>query len=756
MKNKSTTILIVILLLTSILGGRVSSAHAQAVTPPPAGENILTGSPETDLNDVTWNMLNISETTLTGPYDSFYFAIGLPADWKISTGAKLILDKSIAVSTGIILPATPGVTTTTTGSVGGGTLTITFNNTTLAVLPLEKLGESQMVVDIPLSAFTTNRTDGRHVIGFILNAGFSCNTYEQVSVILRNSSFFKLPHETVEPNTGLVNFPRPIFMNSFVPDFALLVLPDAPTTAELQAALSVSAGLGNLTNASTQFNLDMTTLGKLTSEQKAGNNLIFVGNAASVDKLGTLNLPLPAVNGKFDFSGEDPNTVGSVQMVVSPWNKSHVVMVVSGNTDEGTVKAGQAVSSGVFRANKFPNLALVQNVDAKVIQPALPTDLTLADLGYEAYLFENRGISTASYNFYIPPGWMLDANASFEMVYGHSALLAYERSGITVLVNGKPVGSARLSETTAANATNTLSINLPASAVISGTNRLDIRANLIPHDDCTPPNMRGMWINIWPESTLHLPIIKAIANPVPLLGLASYPAPFSFYSMLENTAFVLPANDAEAWKSSMQIANYLGSVTNGTLSAPNAFFGNAMPEQERSKYNLIIIGQPKQLAIISELHDSMPVPFAADTNTSQNEKFQVTYIIPSDSPMGYVEMFASPWNQDNVVLAVLGNSPNGLRWASTSMIDPALRSRLAGNFAVINGTQVLTSDTQINPTVQTGTGEQASVISPTPAPDENTALMGRPAWLYPVFGILFFFILAIIVFKVWSGSRRRK
>lgn len=755
MKNKRTALLMFILVFTGLFGGVALPAHAQTITPPADG-SVLTASPDTDPTDVTWQMLNISETTLTGPYDSFYFAIGLPADWKIASGARLVLNKAIAVSTGITLAATPGVTGAANTTVGGGTLTITFNNTTLAVLPLSSLGESQQVVDIPISAFATNRTDGRHVIGFILNAGFSCNTFEQVSVILRNTSFFKLPHETVDPVTDLVNFPRPIFMNSFVPDSALLVLPDAPTVAELQSALSVSAGLGNLTNASTQFSLDMTTLGKLTAEQKAANHIIFVGNASSVEKLGALNLPLPLSGGKFDFTGEDPRTVGSVQMVVSPWSRSHVVMVVSGNEDEGTIKAGQAVSSGVFRANTSPNLALVQSVDAQIVQPALPTDVTLADLGYEAHLFENRGISTTSYNFYIPPGWMLDANASFEMIYGHSALLAYERSGITVLVNGKPVGSARLSEATAANATNSLLINLPASAVISGVNRLDIRANLIPHDDCTPPNMRGMWINIWPESKLHLPIIKAAVNPIPLMGLASYPAPFSFYSMLENTAFVLPKNDVESWKSALKIANYLGGVTGGTLYAPVAYFGDAMPEQERSKYNIIIIGQPKQLSIVSELRDSMPVPFAADSNTSQNEKFQVTYIISPDSPMGYVEMFASPWNAENVVLAVLGNSSNGLGWASNSIIDTTLRSKLAGNFAVINGTQVLTSDTQINPTINSGTGLQVVIATATGTPDQTANVVERPAWIYPAFGVLLFFILAIIVLKVWSGARRRK
>ena len=45
-----------------------------------------------------------------------------------------------------------------------------------------------------------------------------------------------------------------------------------------------------------------------------------------------------------------------------------------------------------------------------------------------------------------------------------------------------------------------------------------------------------------------------------------------------------------------------------------------------------------------------------------------------------------------MILAVLGSQPVGVSSAAAALVDPILRTRLAGNFASINGTQIITSD----------------------------------------------------------------
>ena len=345
-------------LCMSLLTGLVIPTQAQSAAPVFASRPALiqsAGALLTDTNVVTLADLGLSEIHLTGPYDSSYFAFGMPADWKLTSGTAITLYLTVALTMGVQGQQTMGQNYTPTA--GGGSLTVSINDTTLAVMPLEQLGDTQTTIGIPLSAFTSSRADGRSIVGLVLDARYSCLVFEQMNVIIRTSSSLTLPHDMTQPSTDLVNFPRPIYQNSFVADSALLVIPDKPSAAELQAALTVAAGLGNLSQ--NNLALDLTTFGKLTPTQTADNHIILIGKAGSLPVLQQLQLPLPVNGGQFQLEAGGQGD-GLIEMINSPWSASHNVLVVSGNTDQGTIKAAQALTTGVIRPNRAPNLAVVQ------------------------------------------------------------------------------------------------------------------------------------------------------------------------------------------------------------------------------------------------------------------------------------------------------------------------------------------------------------------------------------------------------------
>ena len=192
----------------------------------------------------------------------------------------------------------------------------------------------------------------------------------------------------VPPDTNLVNFPRPILQNSFISDSALLVIADKPTAAEMKAALIVSAGLNSLSTSSVTLGLTTTSL--LTEEEMKAGNIIFIGNAASLPVLQKLKLPMPIKNNVFENTGGNQDD-GVIQLINSPWNNSYVVLVASGSTDVGTVKAAQAISTGVIQPNKTSNLAVIDKVDLKEVMSSQVVDRTLTEMGYDATLFQRRG-----------------------------------------------------------------------------------------------------------------------------------------------------------------------------------------------------------------------------------------------------------------------------------------------------------------------------------------------------------------------------
>jgi hypothetical protein len=708
---------------------------------------------ELDIENVTFEQLGQSEISLFGPFDGDSFSFMLPADWKITAGAQLNLSFGISFNT--VVANQPDFVRT-----GSGTLTVFLNGNVLDAIPLYEVGEHEVQIAIPIEDFEPFRDDDRMELRFNLDDRVSCYDIfdnSHISVFIHEKSYFFLPHDFMKPDTRLENFPRPIYQDSFVEDTALMVIPDQPTAAEMQAIMTVATGLGSL--SSNALLLDLTTLSKITSDQAASNHLIYIGNAESLRVLETLDLPQPIINGQHQiFEGSQDD--GVIQMINSPYSNAHAILVVSGNTDQGTVKAAQALSTGVFFTTLSPNLSIIEEVQPVPVLASFPEDQTFEELGLEDRLFRNRGLDNFPFEFYIPPGYTVAFDAYIELVFAHSALMSYDSSGLSVSLNRRPIGSVRMSDSTAASSFNQVQISIPPTAVVPGYNLIEVRSNLVPIDYCTPPGFQGVWINLWNESNLHLPLTISPATSMENLDLAAFPDPYVADPTLGDTAFILSKDDLESWRAAVQIAAYMGANSRGPLTTITAFYGDDTLESVREKYNLITIGTPSQMPFVGEFNSALPVPFAEGSDTvPMGDNFQVTFRIPTDSPLGYVETMASPWNSNQAMLAILGNQPQGLMWAATSFIDPDLRSELAGNFAVINDRQILTADTRLSSQITTGPlGEEDIIVVP-PIDDTTPPMAEPPEWILPaIIGLVSVIALIIVVALIrrWITSTARR
>jgi hypothetical protein len=684
--------------------------------------------------EITLASLGETGILLKGPYDASSVTFGLPAEWKLAQGAQIILNTTTSFN---VNPEGNA------GAINGGTLTVSMNRNTLAILPLNSIGNLEFTLDVRSDYLVSQRNDGRMELRFELNSGISCTANQHMNVIINPGTKISLPYEEVRPSTDLINFPRPIYQASINPDFALIVVSDGPTAAELQSAITVASGFGNLTAG--KLGLDLITSSQLTPDLQANNHIIFVGNAASIQQLEILPLALPVVSGKFSLTG-DSSDDGVIQMIDSPWSVRKVVMVVSGNTDAGTLKAARAVSTGILRSNTSPNLSIVENVQETLAASPLISEQTFADMGYDRRQLSNRGIDSAIYNFYIPPGNTVAAEAYLDLSFGHSALLNYDLSGIVVLLNDQPVGSIRFTDITASQAINRVQINIPSFAVLPGNNRLEVRSNLEPIDTCSNPNLRGLWVTIWPDSRLHLPFSPVQLSALSALDLTFYPAPMVLDPTLSGTALILQKDNFQAWQAALDIATFMGDQSNGPISTLSVFFDDQVAGVNLDQYDLIVIGEPSQLDLMEQLNAHLPVQFEKGTNDiSNSSSLQVTYRIPPDVPIGYIELFPSPWNKDKVVITALGNTPQGIAWAASALGYQPSRGQLSGNFAIINDTQVQSIDTRIDTFVEDGAIDAGlPTAEPTPANTDLTApASARQIWILPALVVA---ILLIIIF----------
>src|SRR5512139_668793 len=181
--------------------------------------------------------------------------------------------------------------------------------------------------------------------------------------------------------------PRPIFQRgSIFPVNVVAVVPDAPSAGELQAAMTVASSFGRMSGG--EVPISLVTQSGLTPEMRTESQLIFVGKSSSLSLLQGATLPSPLQGKAFATPGMETDD-GLLQMAVSPWNTGRAILVVSGNSDAGVIKAAQALSTTNIQTVGDRSLALIADVTPTTAtgQPntTLPQELSsFRDLGYDA------------------------------------------------------------------------------------------------------------------------------------------------------------------------------------------------------------------------------------------------------------------------------------------------------------------------------------------------------------------------------------
>jgi hypothetical protein len=221
----------------------------------------------------------------------------------------------------------------------------------------------------------------------------------------------------------------------------------------------------------------------------------------------------------------------------------------------------------------------------------------------------------------------------------------------------------------------------------------------------------------------------------------------------------LPKNDPSAWNTAAKIALQLGRQSAGALFNMAVAFDGEIPDDIRNNRDLIVVGLPAQTQLISELNDSLPAKFEKGSNVAVIQGQQVSYRFPTDSNLGYLELLNSPWNADRVILTVVGSTAAGVEQAGNALTDTVLRSRLKGNFVLVNGETLSVADTR------TGLGlasvgdaanvsPQQPVVSGTPAAQPPSTIFATDqGWIPLVVGGLG--VLIIVVLIIAALTRRR-
>ncbi len=739
-----------------------ATAFAQTGVQPtttPTAEVVTAASGE---NIYAFRDLGYSDQILNGPYDYLRYRFSLPNTWVLN-GATVVQLKIKTVMTSASLSDTALANAT------GATLDISFNSKWVTTLVLDWIGERTVAVPIP--AENLSSATGQYSLSIYLDAGIDCNFEHQTTVVISADSSLDLQHNTVDQTVDLAQFPRPLYQpNSLVlktdstaaqtVPSAVVVTPDNPTAGELQAALTVSAGLAHLTGG--KLPVQTTPVSALSDAQRAQSHLIFVGKGPGFESLNSAALPAAFDGAKFNAPGAQPED-GVIQAAVSPWNPMNILMVVSGETDAGLIKAAQALSTGTIQAGSRSDLAVVSQISPDPKIETVPTDRTLADLGYASIQMGGSRYNPVDYldvSFYVPGGQNVDGEAYVDVLFTNSSLLNMDQSGLSVLLNGHSIGGIGYTKESAEKVTSQRVI-IPNFLLLPGMNVLTIEANNHPLTYCSDLMYENAWTTVFDQTLIHLPLLPAAGQAVNYATLANISAALTSAPNLDTLAFVVAPGSSAAIDAANRVAYRLGAAMNGDMVEFSAAFADQVSDDLRQGHDLVLVGESSQIPLIADLADRLPAPFAEGSNMAQESIFRVTYRLPEGTSIGYLELVDSPWESGRNVLAVLGTTDAGLLDSANALSVSELSSNLAGNFAVVRGAQILTSDTRLG----VGTGNLSATLVPgTPletqvpanaAPTATVPLANQTGWILPVVGILSGAILVIVVIALISSRKNR-
>ncbi len=436
-------------------------------------------------------------------------------------------------------------------------------------------------------------------------------------------------------------------------------------------------------------------------------------------------------------------------MVASPWNSSKVLLVVGGNSPPAVVKSALALSTGDIVTSADPSLAVVAEVRATTPPATIAVDQTLAGLGFQIQTLDRLGENTAEINFFIPPQLTAGTDAYLDLAFNHSTALDYADSQLVVELNGTPLRSIRLNDGTADLSTTRLL--LPRSALRAGNNQLMVRANLVPSESGSQGGDSQLWLTIWPESLLHLPLTPAPARDAAAFELGEFPALFTHSPSLSDVAFVLAPNDVAGWRVALALAAQLGAATDGGVVDLAVAYGNAVPDAVRAERDLIVIGRASALPLIAELGPALPAPFEANSDIVAQEHTRVAFRVAPGTSLGYLQTLAAPWNRERAILAILGTTDEGIEWAGKALLVPRLREQLGGSFSLVSGEQIIPDATPDGaPSLTGGLNVAAPALDAAPAPQQR-----QFAWVLPLFALSLLLMLFVLGFVAISSLRRR-
>lgn len=666
MKQKSFQLLAVLAALALVVFTPVQAAAA--ALPPAQAES---ASFILKLADLDFS----GSLNLAGPYQKVTAAFALPADWSLS--APLQVDLRYRSDFQSLMQAFSGAPSTENVAGIKGVLSIYLNETLISAVEVDTSANNTLSFEVDPQLVAPYPAQNQLQISW--DAAAACAYGVTSGLYLDPDSTLQFSYTTQTVDLSLRDFPQPFYsMDTLQMHAVTLLVPADPDENILSALLAVAAGLGRHSRGALKFNI--MTSDQVSPAELADAHLILIGSLGTWRSyLAGSGLAADALQVPADAETED----GLLVLQPSPWNPSRALLLVSGQTEIGYLKAGASLASVDFLPYANGRVAVVSQLDMDVSQTII--DLNLASLrGEDNLLMEQMGDTTFTIPFSMPADANISPEAYIEVYFRHSQLIDYLQSSLTVSINGIKIGSIRFSDQSAENGL--ARIILPPDIIQPLQNTLEITTSIVPQDLCADERSGNFWVSVLGDSYLHLPPVLEEGNlQAGDLYLNDYPQALLTDESLSTLTFVAAAQDWQNWLYAADLAYRLGGFTaSGPLRPSAAFLG--ADRADLGSQSVILIGSTAEISA-SAWNDVLPLSFGADGSLPSLSFDGVQFSTAEGQDLGVLQIVRQ---SDNGVplFSLAGNSANGVNAAMTAAREGLIdKFSSAGNVTLIDGEQ---------------------------------------------------------------------
>ncbi len=714
--SKKSAVIVLLLAATLSFSWHAQSkiTYAQSPTKTPVPTLTLSQNSSTDL---MVSQFGYEDIELKSPIDQQIYQYSLPYRWHLTPDAGYFdLHYSLQYQ------ETPSALSTD-NQVANAMISVFYNDELLdSFAPYA--GENQhRQIRIPAKAIISEQQQTLRVV-YISNDCYNDNGISLL--LLHNDSTLHYEYSLAPLEIDLAEFPRPLIQDTYKPEPILFILPDHYSDVDLTAAASIAATLGQ--QSGNNLALSITTADDVTPAMLASSSVIIIGTPAEnafLQKLyrqGKMPTQLSADGATISASAGQiiDDTDGIIQEIASDYSSDYVYLAVTGNTDTAILTAAHALSTLSPRYGFLGNLVVVAEFRDETIPRSLSNDtFRLSDFNFRDTTFYGFNYHTTKVRFFVPYNWEILENPSFNLSYAYSANLTSLESGLTIKLNGNPVGSAPIDVQN--NGVHETVIMLNKDDFIPGTfNELAFEVILnIETPECALPELDLGWLRIDENSTLYLPHKESDTVPIDASLTDVFNRFFSRQDM-SDLMFAMPKDPTPVeLQGLLKASAYIGGYTTGPAFSPQVS-RLVFSDTQIAPYHVIALGRPTKNEFISQLNELLPQPFVDGEDSLRQQVGSIVYRLPKTFSIGLLEIIPAPWNTSKAILIATGTTTDGIIDAINTLFDDKLYYDLNGDIAYIKGKHAETYESK--KFVQQPLNNAIEDLSLTPIPTEELSI----------------------------------